>query len=822
MDSNGQRFWMLADAAHYQLAASDLYWDNGQRALRLRSRRSLPSLPRDRNAARLLSRGMSSTVDPLGDWARVVAGGRSIVAGGAADSETPLYEAAVGESVLDLCLGNDGVLYVVVGQRGVASRIVMLDRRERFEPMALAAPDFCPDCLVAAQDGGAWVLDRQRGRLARVRGMPWRTRPAFEFAEDATRPCRENPNPARLELRDDVHIPAGSEIVGMATAPDGRVAFLLWPADSDAQIMLFNGQLLDSPTQLDGAHAPYALGWLGNERWGLWFDNVNEVIAYVPNGPLAEPIGDRYPLVESIARLPCNTTSDPAQYLSGTGSNLRPRPLHRLSLPSLPTWGEAQAARPFDSGSHGTLWHRLYLEASFPAGTGARIWLAAADDPSELGSAEEFEHVFGSLRPSQSDAPKGVWSSSRSELPFHPGLLRCQCEAQRSGLFTVLVQRANKTVRTLQGRYLRARVELVGTGLSSPELAAVRVYAPRFSYLDRYLPELYRETLFGPEANRTGPASAPDFLQRFLGLFESVLTPLEDRVAAAHLLARSDSAPPELLDGLAGWFGMTFDAALPEQRRRRMLSEATRLFRRRGTLDGFEAMLDVVSGGAVARGQIVVLEDYRLRRLFATILGADLSDENDPLLLGRVTSGNAYIGDTLFLGNDERAELAALFLPENDNALTGHQVRDFYDQLAYRVTVLIERDLPASESALIQRTAEREAPAHVEVRIIAASARLIVGLAALMGIDTHVSAPWQPRAAQVGSAVLTRSDFVLGSGGLDPRREGGSWEVPDTRLPVASLVAGDAEYGASFELDGRGSFAYGGRVISDYVWEWVS
>lgn len=822
MDANGQRFWMLADAAHYQLAASDLYWDNGQRALRLRSRRSLPSLPRDRNAARLLSRGLGSTMDPWGDWARVAALGARVVAGGAFDSEVVLYEAAAGESVLDLCMGNDGVLYLVVGQRGVASRVVLLDRRERFQSLALSAPDFCPDCLVPAGDGGAWVLDRPRRRLARVRGMPWRTRPAFEFAEDAPRPCRENPDPARLELRDDVQFPAGSEIVSMAAAPDGKVALLLWPADADAQIVLFDGMKLSAATQLDGAYAPYALGWLGNSRWGVWFDGVNEVIGYVADGSLAEPVGDRYPLIESIARLPCNIASDPVQYLSGADSPLRPRPLHRLSLPSLPNWGEARAARPFDSGNHGTQWHRLYLEASFPAGTGARIWLAAADDPSALETAEESEHVFGALVPIQAQAPKGAWSPFSSELPFHPGLLRCQCEPQRAGLFTALVQRANRKVRTLQGRYLSVRVELVGTGLASPELAAVRVYAPRFSYLDRYLPELYRETQFGPEADHAGAATAPDFLQRFLGLFESVLTPLEDRVATAHLLTRADSAPAELLDSLAGWFGMTFDAALPEQRRRRLLSEATRLFRRRGTMDGFEAMLDVISGDAVARGQVVVLEDYRVRRLFATILGADLSDEDDPLLLGRVTSGNSYVGETLFIGNDERAELAALFLPQDGDSLTEEQVKDFYDQLAYRATVLVGRDLPTADLALIQRTVQREAPAHVEVRVIVASARLIVGLAALMGVDTRVSAPWQPRAAQVGQAVLTRSDFVLGRGGLDPRRDGASWELPDTRSPVARLAAGDAEYGASFELDGRASTAYGGRVISDYVWEWVS
>src|SRR5262249_46765594 len=162
-----------------------------------------------------------------------------------------------------------------------------------------------------------------------------------------------------------------------------------------------------------------------------------------------------------------------------------------------------------------------------------------------------------------------------------------------------------------------------------------------------------------------------------------------------------------------------------------------------GTARGLARALDVATDGSVSAGRIVIVEDFRLRRTFATILGAHLSDADDPLLHIPSDSGNSFVGDSLFLGETPalperfRADVLPLFgagLPETADE---QAIRAFLDAMAHRVTILVHEEAEPQDLGRIRRVVAAEVPAHVEARVTSASDPFLVGIASLVGVDTY-------------------------------------------------------------------------------------
>lgn len=894
MDANRQRFWLLSEPQDWspEGGSQAVEYDLECRRLRLRDRRPRRALAG--SVQSLTAEGLLTTpsraIDAWGTLAfwDPVAGSLRASGGTLSPLDSViLWVAPADTRVADLALGFDDVLYLAIhnlaGDGTIASTAIgLFDPRGRWRnPRVIQIPleSFTPNRLAPIPGGGVWVLDRQTRRVGALRGMPLREGQPPAFSPTTFRPVPENRHEPRFELlsQQPAWHPEGDRPVAVASSPNGVLALLSWRAPDNEALLHIRGSQGEwqAPRRLVDAGQPATIAWQSDSRIvalpaprAVASRTVlpREAIAYDPDdaGTELSPVGGFLPVRNILEPLFLNGATFPPRYLDTSRRPVRVLP---LSVQTYQTTGVARG-RVLDATQDQAVWHRMYLEAAFPPRCGAIIELAASDDPSWVPPDDQWHaHLFGDALESSTslqsadgwaNPARGVWLPDHSEIPHHAGLLNRPAEKDRAGLFTALIQRPGRSVRRLVGRYLHVRVRMSGTGHTTPEIAALRVYASRFSYRDRYLPEVYHEELIGADGDTIGRSTGPDFLERLLSLFESVLTPLEDRVAAAQVLLDPTSTPDEALEWLGSWIGVVFDPTFPSERRRAWLEAAPLLFRSRGTFKGVQLALEIATGGrlvrgysggretrypqggAVTGGEIVLIEDFRLRRTFATILGANFSVANDPLLPGLIVSANSRVGDTLIigelrnqsssterqLGEVETTELLALYrdLLTTDQAqrlAEEEVVRAFYGRLAHRATIFVHDQIQNLDLRFLQRIAEREAPAHVAIRVVPASYPLLVGVASLVDVDTYLGPRPLPESAEVEKTHLGEKDFVRSQGSLDPRL--GGLPAPIAERPRARIQGPDrSPRNAPVTLDGSISSAPPGGVIDRYVWTLVS
>ena len=272
----------------------------------------------------------------------------------------------------------------------------------------------------------------------------------------------------------------------------------------------------------------------------------------------------------------------------------------------------------FDGRERDCVWHRLMLDACIPPDTKVGVWSRAANSEADL------LHTAWQREPSLYLRANGA-----SELPFVGRPPAPGSAPLGAGTWELLLQQA-------RGQYLQLMLELQGNEQSTPRLRALRVYYPRFSYLNHYLPAVYREE----------PQSA-SFLDRFLANLEGCYTNIEDKIAAVQMLFDVRSAPADTLEWLARWFGVALDPAWDEATRRLFIRHAMDFFQYRGTIRGLLMALRLIFEGCAdeaiftdplgtrqARTGIRVVERYRTRRTPGVVFG-DPTDPGGPRLVAR-------------------------------------------------------------------------------------------------------------------------------------------------------------------------------------------
>lgn len=481
---------------------------------------------------------------------------------------------------------DPGGLLVVDLQAGGAVTVLPWPETAGFRPLDLAP----------RPRGGLWILDRPDDETARL----WLLDRHFQvvmqegpeaepvpdggsFAPEAgPEPEAGVPYPATIQVADALVL--DPDAVAIEALPDDTALVLEVEEDGTSRVR----RLTASGTQRGPAVDVGACV----ERWveredGEPFDFTAYDLAFVPDAGLRPPVvtgtltvvgvgGDQAFAFRLFAdddelRLALRPSFFPLRRFGGKGVvaaggqvhydlgdrwlPLVAQPRPRYENAGTLTIGDPadDHAPPLDGREPECVWHRLLLDACIPAGTEVAVETRAADAPDLLPSVP------------WTPEPRLYLRATGTEIPYHEPVRE---GAERTGTWEVLFQRAT-------GRYLQLRLTFRGDGRHSPRVFALRAYYGRFSYLDRYLPAVYRRD-----------ETSASFLDRFLANLEATYTEIEGLIAEAQVLLDVRTLRDEFLPWLAGWFGTTLDPAYDENRRRLFLAHAVPLFRERGTPRG--------------------------------------------------------------------------------------------------------------------------------------------------------------------------------------------------------------------------------------------
>ncbi|WP_410636482.1 phage tail protein [Amycolatopsis sp. cmx-4-83] len=336
-----------------------------------------------------------------------------------------------------------------------------------------------------------------------------------------------------------------------------------------------------------------------------------------------------------------------------------------------------------DSGISRCRWHRVRVEADVPAGTAVSVSIVV----SENGEFAESDWQT---------APAGGTDFLVDQPP---------------------------------GRHLTARVRLSGDSSATPVLHRIRLDFPRATSADLL-----------PAAFRHDPA-ADDFTERFLSLFDATTAELDRVLERYPALLDAAGVPDGALPWLAALLGLAFEAGWDAETRRKLITAAPGLYRRRGTPAALEEAIKIVFDVDPVIDELA--GDRHWAQVRATAGPPSARGLGSVRLFGRSSSRLRL--DTSTLG---AAPLRAFGDPDTD-PLTEH---------AHRFRVLLPAG--AADEEAVRRLVVRQAPAHTKGAVRIGGSGFVVGTLSAIGVDTAF-VPLPPPV--VGGARLNH-DGVLRSG----------------------------------------------------------
>ncbi len=734
MDNNGTRFqllhgkddWLACAEAHERGMSppglwTNLAWDESDHSLRLRRRpRSLPVRGRQTAGPGLEAR-RGAALDGYGNLYWIGQNRRSVYRLPSGSRRPQLYwsqtpsqampTAGFAPTIASAPLRELAGLtvsehhYLLLGYPG---GVLVFDLHSGGPPAQIPFPaPFQPFAMTAATDGGVWILDRlhrrawglDRSLRLSAKATSPSTASAVEFCS-ATGPTEACAAPSR--------VPAGLTLeaddpIALAALPDGALLILDTPPGAPPILHCYDrdGLRYTLPLETTQALVQTAHDLAYDPREGRVYvadAAAGRVLAYRwrdGSPPGLEALGGTRPLYAFTGRALVSDRRGGVRYDLGRAAS-GDEGVRWPTLATLPQEfryaREAVCLGPIlDGRQRDCKWDTLFLDARIPSGTEVRVAVRSHDRAELVASAPFIAQPPLYLR------------GLGAEVPYYEPYADCDPPPPGTGSYEVLLQEA-------RGRYLQVRLELLGDGSASPRLRTLRVYYPRFSYSERYLPAVYRQD----------PGSA-SFLERLLANFQGFHAHIEGRMAAVGLLLDPRSAPAEVLDWLGGWLGLSLDPLWGElhrradtgagpgtgeqpDRRRLFIRLAPLLFERRGTAAGIRLALHLLLEPCLE----AMLRRFQRART-----------EPDPGLTAQL----ARIGLSTPRPDMDDEELEALFFaflvsPQRpsqirlmERFLTRTESRSAADT-AHRFSVLLPEGMDAERLRMVERIVELEKPAH--------------------------------------------------------------------------------------------------------------
>jgi len=463
--------------------------------------------------------------------------------------------------------------------------------------------------IVADHCGGLWLLEAER-LLRFGTDLQKEAGASVPPLEAAFQPTDASEVRLRAPVNDQpvVTLPAGLRGLQLGLTEKGEVLVLARHANGTAELLVLNADsatLRAIHTEPKGIHA-IVLGSMPNDPCA-GVSNKSSTVQQLLTVPLHGNQAFAFTIIRNadgqIQELDDEPAIMPMRRFGGRGLVLRNGNIVYDSGAANPLWvplltqfrrsyAEQNEIRTtiFDTNEPQCLWDRIRLDAVIPPGTYIQIEARAHDDKLVLEQMGEA----GWLK-----QPGFYLNSDGGEIPGKREIAILPTDKiAGSGCWDMLFQ-------DVKGRFLQLRITLTGDGRHSPALRAMRLWYPRFSYSQRFLPAVYREE----------PIQA-SFLDRYLTSMEGINSVIEARIASAQTIFDPRTAPSELLEWLASWFDVMLDPSWNDDRRRLFIANAMSFFGWRGTIAGVKMAL------RLAFDEKLTADDFRFGRPDCTCPGS--------------------------------------------------------------------------------------------------------------------------------------------------------------------------------------------------------